>query len=120
MVHLIAGEIQIQRSSFAPKPRGDPTGHQIDRSDHTIAAIAVKNDSAGCNRFHRSTQRKNQNKCECSGKRTLYGIRIFTTLDIDYINMRMSLHASLICTSSSIKEGKQANAIMTIKHWISC
>ena len=52
VLHFVGGQVEVERAQLAAEARRDPAGQQVDRNDHAIAAIAVKDDGAGSDRLH--------------------------------------------------------------------
>ena len=52
MLDLVGRQVQIQRAALGAEASRDPPGQQVDRGDHAIAAIAVKDNGSGSDGFH--------------------------------------------------------------------
>nr|GEU28305.1 hypothetical protein [Tanacetum cinerariifolium] len=70
-LHLVGGQVEVERARLAAEAGGDPARQQIDGRDHAIAAMAMKNNSSGSKRFHgfqtRGDKQRNQYRHNIAG-----------------------------------------------------
>jgi len=66
-LHFVGGQVQVQGARLAAEAGGNPSSQQVDGRDDAIAAVAVEDHGAGCERFHGVAGQRSQCSQRYSG-----------------------------------------------------